>query len=113
MEEGKRALYGIYGDANKAELKPESRPQLEQVAALLARAPKLNLDVGEHTDSVGTLEANVDVSRRPAQAVVAALAAEFKVAPTRLIAQGVSPLAPVGNNADQEGKAPNRRVELI
>jgi outer membrane protein OmpA-like peptidoglycan-associated protein len=112
-EEGKKAIYGIYFDTGKAEVKPESRAQLTEIAALLAKDAKLNLFVVGHTDSAGTLEANIDLSRRRAAAVVAALTGEFKIAAARLTAQGLGPLAPVASNATEAGKAMNRRVELV
>lgn len=112
-QEGKKALYGIYFDTGKAEVKPESAAQLEQVAALLRQDPNLKLYVVGHTDSVGTLEANLDLSRRRAQAVVTALVGQYKVATTRLSAQGLASLAPVASNADETGRALNRRVELV
>ncbi|MDX2267453.1 MAG: OmpA family protein [Bryobacter sp.] len=112
-QEGKKALYGIYFDTGKAEVKPESAAQLEQVAALLRQDPNLKLYVVGHTDSVGTLEANLDLSRRRAQAVVTALVGQYKVATTRLSAQGLASLAPVASNAEEAGRALNRRVELV
>jgi outer membrane protein OmpA-like peptidoglycan-associated protein len=112
-QEGRKAIYGIYFDTAKAEVKAESQPQLEQIAALLAQEPKLSLYVVGHTDSTGSFDANLDLSKRRAQAVVAVLTGQYKVAATRLTAQGVGPLAPVASNATEEGKALNRRVELV
>ena len=55
----------------------------------------------------------MDLSKRRADAVVQALTARYSVAPARLIAQGAGPLAPVASNKTEEGRAKNRRVELV
>jgi outer membrane protein OmpA-like peptidoglycan-associated protein len=110
---GSVALYGIYFDTDKADVKPESRPTLVEVATLLKQNAKLNLIVVGHTDKNGTLEHNLDLSLRRAQAVVAALTSEFSVDRARLEARGVGFLAPVASNATEEGRAKNRRVQLI
>ena len=72
-ETGHIALYGIYFDTDKAVLKPESRPTLEQIAKLLTRQPQLNVFIVGHTDSQGAYEYNLDLSRRRAEAVAAEL----------------------------------------
>ena len=110
---GKVAVYGILFDTNKADIKPESRPSLEQIGALLKQQSRLKLHVVGHTDNVGTLPANIDLSKRRAEAVVAALAGSFGIARDRLTANGVASLAPVASNGDEAGKAKNRRVELV
>lgn len=110
---GKVAIYGILFDTNKADIKPESRASLEQIGALLKQQPKLRLHVVGHTDNVGALAANIDLSKRRADAVAAALSKDFGVARDRLTANGVASLAPVASNADDAGKAKNRRVELV
>ncbi len=66
-----------------------------------------------HTDNVGGLAQNVDLSKRRAQAVVLALTTTHKVAAARLQADGVGPLAPVAGNEEEAGRAKNRRVELV
>ncbi len=110
---GKVAVYGILFDTNKADIKPESRPSLEQIGALLKQQSRLKLHVVGHTDNVGTLPANIDLSKRRAEAVVAALAGSSGIARDRLTANGVASLAPVASNGDEAGKAKNRRVELV
>ncbi len=112
-EEGKKALYGIYFAFNEAEIQPESKPQIAQIAMLLNRDPKMNLYVVGHTDSVGGLDSNLSLSRRRAQAVITALTGEHKIALARLTPQGLGPLAPVASNRDESGRALNRRVELV
>ncbi len=110
---GKVAVYGILFDTNKADIKPESRASLEQIGTLLKQQTRLKLHVVGHTDNVGTLPANIDLSKRRAEAVVAALAGSYGIARDRLTANGVASLAPVASNSDEAGRAKNRRVELV
>ena len=110
---GHCAVYGIYFDTGKADVKPESDAALKEIAKLLQQDPSLKLLVVGHTDSAGTLASNMDLSKRRADAVVQALTAKYGVAPARLSAQGAGPLAPVASNKAEEGRAKNRRVELV
>jgi len=110
---GHIALYGIYFDTNKSEVKQESKPALEQIAKLLSQNPGMNLKVVGHTDMNGALEANMKLSQARAEAVVTALVAQFGIAPSRLKGHGVGPLAPIASNDTDEGRAKNRRVELV
>ena len=98
-ETGHIALYGIYFDTDKAVLKPESRPTLEQIAKLLTSQPQLNVFIVGHTDSQGAYEYNLDLSKRRAEAVAAELVKSFRIAQARLRTAGVGLLAPVGSNA--------------
>ena len=98
-ETGHIALYGIYFDTDKAVLKPESRPTLEQIAKLLTSQPQLNVFIVGHTDSQGAYEYNLDLSKRRAEAVAAELVKNFRIAQPRLRTAGVGLLAPVGSNA--------------
>ena len=111
--QGRVALYGLYFESGKATLTAESDPMLSQVATLLAQSPGLQLYVVGHTDDVGGLDQNLDLSRRRAEAVRAALVSRYQVDPSRLVAQGVGPLAPLAPNSSEAGKAQNRRVELV
>jgi outer membrane protein OmpA-like peptidoglycan-associated protein len=110
---GRVALYGIYFDSGKAEVKPESKETLEQIARLLAGDRALKLLVVGHTDDVGGFAPNLELSRRRAEAVIAALAGAYKVDRKRLTPVGVSFASPVAPNASDEGRARNRRVELV
>lgn len=110
---GKVAIYGIYFDFDKADLKPESKPQLDEIAALLTSDAALKLVVAGHTDNQGGVAYNMELSRKRADAVVAALAGGYGIAADRLIAQGMGSAAPVASNADDAGRAKNRRVELV
>jgi OOP family OmpA-OmpF porin len=110
---GHASIYGIYFDTGKAELKPESAPALQEVAKLLAGDPALKLWVVGHTDAVGQVDDNMKLSQARAEAVVKALVATHGIAAARLRGYGVGPLAPVATNATEEGRAKNRRVELV
>jgi OmpA-OmpF porin, OOP family len=112
-EKGHIALYGIYFDTDKAVIKPESRPTLDEIAKLLRAQPQLNVVIVGHTDSQGTFDYNMDLSRRRADAVAAELARSYKIANTRLRTAGIGFLAPIGSNASDDGRALNRRVELV
>jgi outer membrane protein OmpA-like peptidoglycan-associated protein len=112
-ETGHIALYGIYFDTDKAAIKPESRPTLEQIAKLLSGQPQLNVFIVGHTDSQGAFDYNLDLSRRRAEAIAAELVKSYRIAQTRLRTAGVGLLAPVGSNASEAGRALNRRVELV
>lgn len=110
---GHVALYGIYFDSNKAEVKPESDATLAEIAKLLERDPSLKLFVVGHTDSAGGLDFNTDLSRRRAEAVVDELVRSHGVDAGRLVPRGVAFLAPVASNGTEAGRARNRRVELV
>jgi outer membrane protein OmpA-like peptidoglycan-associated protein len=112
-DKGHIALYGIYFDTDKAVIKPESRPTLEEIAKLLRGSPQLNVVIVGHTDGQGTFDYNMDLSRRRAEAIAAELGTRYGIARARLRAAGVGYLAPVGSNASEAGRALNRRVELV
>ena len=109
---GKAAVYGIYFDTGKSIVKPESNPTLEEITKLLKQNPKLMLYVVGHTDNVGALEYNLKLSADRAEAVVKSLVGKG-VASSRLKSAGVGPYSPEASNSTEEGKAKNRRVELV
>ncbi len=111
--QGHSAVYGIYFDTGKAEVKPESSAALEEIGKLLKEQASLKLLVVGHTDNVGGLAPNMDLAKRRADAVVKALTGQYGVSAARLSAQGAGPLAPVASNRNEEGRAKNRRVELV
>ncbi|MGB5288492.1 MAG: OmpA family protein [Ignavibacteriaceae bacterium] len=111
--QGRVALYGIYFEFDKSEVKPESDPALKEISKLLAENPKLKLYVVGHTDNVGDFSYNMKLSQSRADAVVKDLISKYGVDKNRLTPAGVGPLAPVTINDTEEGKAKNRRVELI
>jgi outer membrane protein OmpA-like peptidoglycan-associated protein len=110
---GHVALYGIYFDTDKADLKPESQPTLEEIAKLLKQDAALKLYIVGHTDNVGTFEYNIALAERRAAAVVKELTGKHGIAAARLKPAGVGMLSPVAPNDREEGRAKNRRVELV
>ncbi len=110
---GHASVYGIHFDFNKAEVKPESEPTLKEIAKLLQQDPKLKLYMVGHTDNVGEIDYNMELSQARAEAVVKTLVSKYGVASDRLKAYGVGPLVPVASNKSEDGRAENRRVELV
>ena len=111
--DGKIAIYGIYFDFDKAELKPESGPQIDQLGALLKENGKLHVLIVGHTDGRGAFDYNLTLSQRRAQAVADALVAKFGIDRSRLTPAGAGMVAPVASNRTEEGRARNRRVEIV
>ncbi|SDD67510.1 OmpA family protein [Rhodospira trueperi] len=112
-EQGRVALYGIQFEFDSDVVRPESDATLTEIATLLSGDPGLSLYVVGHTDMTGSLDYNKDLSGRRAAAVVRALTGRFGVHGARLVPAGVGPLAPVAPNDSEEGRALNRRVELV
>lgn len=110
---GHAVVPGILFDTAKADVKDESKPALDEVAKLLSQNPKLKLWVVGHTDSVGSVASNVDLSKRRAAAVIAVLVSKYHIAPTRLDSFGNGPYAPVASNDTEDGRKQNRRVEIV
>jgi outer membrane protein OmpA-like peptidoglycan-associated protein len=110
---GRVALYGIQFDSGKTEVKAESKATMDEIAKLLAANRTLKLLVVGHTDNAGGFAPNLELSKKRAEAVVAQLVSQYKVAPARLQAFGVAYSSPVASNVDEGGRAKNRRVELV
>ncbi|MEZ5713780.1 MAG: OmpA family protein [Paracoccaceae bacterium] len=110
---GKIALYGIQFDTDKAVLRDESTATVAEIAALLKGTVGLRLLIVGHTDSVGSYDYNLDLSQRRAAAVVEALVTAHGIDRARLYPVGVSFASPVDTNTTEEGRAKNRRVELV
>lgn len=112
-DKGKIDLYGILFDFDKDTLRPESKETLDQIADLLEQNAALKLKIVGHTDNRGTAEYNMDLSERRAEKVVEALVGEYKIDEARLSYSGAGSTTPVASNATEEGRAKNRRVELV
>jgi OOP family OmpA-OmpF porin len=108
---GHVAIYGIYFDFNKSDLKAESEPALNEIAKLLTGNPNLKVFIVGHTDNVGGVDYNMKLSQARADAVVKTLTTKYKVNPQNMKSYGVGQLAPVAPNKTEEGRAKNRRVE--
>ena len=113
LDDGHIALYGIYFDTDKATIKAESKPTLDEIARLLKSNTQLNIILVGHTDNQGAYAYNKSLSRRRAESVVDALVADYGIDNARLEADGVGYLAPVTSNNSEAGRALNRRVELV
>jgi len=94
-------------------VKPDSAATMQEIVKMLKLDPNLKLYVVGHTDNVGGLAANVDLSKRRATAVVQALVSQYGVSAARLDAFGAGPYAPVASNDTEASRALNRRVELV
>ena len=110
---GKVAIYGIYFDTGKSVLKPESKGTLEEISKLMKADPNLKLYVVGHTDNTGIYDTNMKLSLERATAVVTALVSQYSVNAGSLKACSGGPIAPVASNDTEEGRALNRRVELV
>ncbi len=108
---GRVALY-VNFDFDKATLRPDAAPVVKQVADLLKADPALRLGIEGHTDAMGGADHNRTLSADRAKSFVGALAAQG-IAPDRLTAAGFGPDKPVASNDTSEGRAKNRRVELV
>jgi OmpA-OmpF porin, OOP family len=111
--EGRAVFYGILFDFDKAEIKPESEGQLAEMAKFLQANAAARVFIVGHTDNKGALDYNVGLSGRRAEAVVKALSSKYGVDVRRLTPRGLGPLAPVTSNRSEDGRARNRRVEMV
>jgi outer membrane protein OmpA-like peptidoglycan-associated protein len=109
--DGRVALY-INFDTGRSTIKPESNPTIEQIVQLLTSNPGLTIRVEGHTDNVGSPKSNKTLSDDRAKAVVATIVAHG-VDAKRLSAVGHGQDRPIADNKTEEGRAKNRRVELV
>jgi outer membrane protein OmpA-like peptidoglycan-associated protein len=110
----KRAIiYGIYFDFASDAIRPESEPVLQEIADAMRRNPDWALDVGGHTDNIGGDAENQLLSERRAAAVKRALVTRHGVQTDRLTTTGYGESRPADTNETLEGRARNRRVELV
>ncbi len=108
---GHIALY-INFDTDKATIRPDGKPLVDEIATLLKNDAKLRLAIDGHTDNSGDAKHNVDLSRQRADAVVRTLVAGG-IDAARLQAAGRGAEKPLADNKDEAGRAKNRRVELV
>lgn len=110
-KKGSIALY-INFETGKSAIKPESQPIVDQMVEMLKSNPTLKVSIEGHTDNVGTAAANLKLSQDRAAALVSALAAKG-IDKTRLKSKGWGQTKPVADNSTNDGKAKNRRVEIV
>jgi len=113
LADGHVATQGILFDVGSDRIRGESTPTLKQIGDMLAEHPELKLSVEGHTDNTGTAAANLALSAKRAQAIVAYLTTTFHVGAERLTSKGLGQTKPVGSNETPEGRQANRRVELV
>lgn len=111
--EGRIALYGVLFDTNDARIKTDSAAALAEMAGALKNDAALKVFIVGHTDNQGTVEHNLALSKRRAEAVAEALVRQHGIAQARVQAYGVANLSPVAANGAEEGRARNRRVEMV
>jgi OmpA-OmpF porin, OOP family len=109
---GHVAVYSIHFDTGKAVIQPDSESVLGEIAKLLQQNPDLKLRVEGHTGNQGSAAANQVLSEKRVQAVVGWLVAH-DVQASRLAAKGLGATKPVSDNSTEDGRAKNRRVELV
>lgn len=112
-DNGRVNLYGIHFDFDKDTLRSESKPTLDEIAKLMRTETELQLTVVGHTDAKGGEEYNLDLSKRRAATISVALTRDYGIDGARLRARGAGATEPVASNDDEEGRAKNRRVELV
>jgi len=110
---GRIAIYGVYFDTDKSDIKPESAPSLVEMARAITAAPGGKFLIVGHTDNQGDLAHNQKLSMSRATAVAKALASQYQVPSASVIPVGVGMAAPVAPNTDEAGRAKNRRVEIV
>jgi len=110
---GSVAIYGINFDTASSAIKPDSEPAIDEIAKLLTNKPTLKVGIVGHTDMVGDAASNLRLSMARAQSVITALVGKHGIAASRLIAFGNGPYAPIATNKTDDGRAKNRRVELV
>jgi len=110
-ETGKAILY-INFDSGKSTIKKESMPIVEQIIEMMNQAKDIKLSIEGHTDSDGSNESNLKLSEARAKAVVDAIVKKG-IEKSRLSSAGFGEEKPIAPNDTEEGKAKNRRVELI
>ena len=112
-EQRRAVVYDLFFDFNSERIRAESEPTLREIAEVLRRNPDWTLSIEGHTDNIASDQYNLDLSSRRAAAVKAALGTQFRVAGARLTTAGLGESSPRDRNDTLEGRARNRRVELV
>lgn len=113
LSEGSISTNGILFDSSSANIQPQSLGIIRQISQVLMQDESINLMIVGHTDSDGSDEANLKLSKARANAVKDALIKIYNVSGNRLTTDGKGETKPIGDNSTTEGKAQNRRVEFI
>ena len=110
---GSVSIQEIYFDTGAANLKGESEVALKEISKFINQSPDVDFYLVGHTDSQGEFEYNINLSQARAESAVDALVTNYNVNANRLTAKGVGPLVPIATNDTKEGRAQNRRVEIV
>jgi outer membrane protein OmpA-like peptidoglycan-associated protein len=110
-------LENIYYDLDKAEIRPDAARELDKLVQILIDNPEIKIELSSHTDSIATVEYNMDLSQRRAESAVNYII-QRGIAPDRLVAKGYGELRPIARNTNPngtdnpEGRQRNRRTEF-
>lgn len=113
QQNGRAQVYGIYFDFASATIRPQSKPVLDEIAKAMQDNPGWKLSIEGHTDNIGGDASNLELSKRRVVAVMKALTEQYHVAVSRFTTAGFGASRPVETNETLEGRARNRRVELV
>jgi len=110
---GKIAIYSIFFDTGKSIVKPESAETLKAISEYLNANKNIKVYIVGHTDNTGDFDFNMKLSKERADAVMEKLINEYGVNKDQMKSYGVGSLSPIASNSTEEGKAKNRRVEIV
>jgi outer membrane protein OmpA-like peptidoglycan-associated protein len=111
--DGRVSLSGVLFETDSARLNPAGEDLVARLAAVLTQNPGIKVAVVGHTDSTGAFQYNLDLSHHRAQSIVSSLVQQHGIDQHRLAPVGVGPLSPVASNDTPEGRAQNRRVDVV
>ncbi|MEO0185360.1 MAG: DUF2012 domain-containing protein [candidate division WOR-3 bacterium] len=106
-------LYGVEFEFNKADIKPESYPVLDDAARILTMHPEIDVEIQGHTDDIGSDAYNLKLSQKRAESVRQYLIDVHMIEPVRLIPVGYGERRPIADNLTEQGRQKNRRVEFL
>lgn len=112
-DHGKIAIYELLFETGESEIKADSAPALQVIAEYLNANQEQKVIIVGHTDNVGDFDFNLKLSQERANTVVARLSSDYGVNPDQMKPFGAGPVAPVASNDTEEGRAKNRRVEMV
>jgi outer membrane protein OmpA-like peptidoglycan-associated protein len=105
-------LRGVYFDFNKMTIKPEMGPALDDAAKFLRGNPDIRIELQGHTDSIGSEQHNLTLSKKRAEAVRNCLVDDYGISADRLKVRGYGESRPIATNETRQGRALNNRVEM-
>ncbi|HUX05948.1 MAG TPA: OmpA family protein [Acidobacteriota bacterium] len=110
--EGRVAVYGINFEIDKADLQLGAEEVISEIVKLMQMYPELKIEIQGHTDNTGTAQHNLELSNRRADTVMKFMTL-YGIEASRLVAKGYGQAQPLASNDTEEGRAQNRRVELV